>query len=183
MSTITRLLTAEDLWQLPADGNFHELVRGEIRTMPPAGFEHGVVGTNLALCLGPHIKLHRLGLLTNADTGFLLHRNPDTVRAPDIGFVRQERVQEIGIPVKYWPGAPDLAVEVVSPSDRVYEVDEKNQEWLEAGAALVWVVNPRQHTVTVHQVGATPVILTSKDILEGEQVLPGFSVRVADIFV
>ena len=92
MSTITRLLTAEDLWQLPADGNFHELVRGEIRTMPPAGFEHGVVGTNLALCLGPHIKLHRLGLLTNADTGFLLHRNPDTVRAPDIGFVRQERV-------------------------------------------------------------------------------------------
>ena len=183
MSTATALLTADDLWRLSKDGNRHELVKGELRTMPPAGFEHGVIGINLALPLGQHVKSNQLGVVVNSDTGFVITTNPDTVRAPDVGFVRQERIQATGIPKKYWPGAPDLVVEVVSPNDTVFAVDDKVQEWLDAGAGLVWVVNPRRRTVTVHRPGAAPVILTTADTLDGLQVVPGFTLPVADIFV
>jgi Uma2 family endonuclease len=183
MSTATQLMTADDLWQLPKDGMRHELVKGVLHAMPPAGFEHGAVGINLTLPLGAHVKAHGLGVVVAAETGFLIATNPDTVRAPDIGFVRQDRIQATGIPRKYWPGAPDLAVEVVSPSDTVFEVDDKVQEWLGAGAGLVWVVNPRRRTVTVHQQTGAPIILTVNDVLDGQQVVPGFSIRVADIFV
>jgi Uma2 family endonuclease len=177
------LLTADDLWHLPKDGMRHELIKGVVYAMPPAGFEHGVVGINLSTPLDQHVKSNRLGLVVGGETGFLIATNPDTVRAPDIGFVCQGRIQTTGIPRQYWPGAPDLAVEIVSPNDRVFEVDDKVLEWLHAGAALVWVVNPRQRTVTVHRQGGTATLLTINDILSGEQVVPGFSMRVADIFV
>jgi Uma2 family endonuclease len=176
-------MTADDLWRLPNDGMRHELVKGVLHTMPPAGFEHGAVGINLTLPLGAHVKTNELGVVVAAETGFLIATNPDTVRAPDIGFVRQDRIQAAGIPRSYWPGAPDLAVEVVSPNDTVFEVDDKVQEWLTAGASLVWVVNPRQRTVTVYRPGANPVILTTSDTLDGLQVVPGFSMPVANIFV
>jgi Uma2 family endonuclease len=182
MSTATQLMTADDLWRLPNDGMRHELVKGVLHTMPPAGFEHGVVGLNLSTPLDQHVRANRLGIVVAAETGFLIATNPDTVRGPDIGFVRQDRIQATGIPKKYWPGAPDLAVEVVSPNDTVFEVDDKVQEWLDAGTRLVWVVNPKGRTVTVHRPGATPIILTVNDLLDGEQVVPGFSIRVADIF-
>jgi Uma2 family endonuclease len=183
MSTATQLMTADDLWHLPNDGMRHELLKGVLYTMPPAGFEHGAVGISLSTPLDQHVRANRLGILVAAETGFLIATNPDTVRAPDIGFVRQDRIQATGIPRRYWPGAPDLAVEVVSPGDTVFEVDDKVQEWLAAGAGLVWVVNPRRRTVTVHRPSGTPVILTVNDVLDGEQVVPGFSIRVADIFV
>src|SRR5262249_30284993 len=116
MSTATtQLLTADDLWRLPDDGLRRELVKGVLYTMPPAGFEHGVVGINLSTPLDQHVKPNRLGLVVGGGTGFLIATNPDTVRAPDIGFVRQARIQATGIPRQYWPGAPDLAVEIVSP--------------------------------------------------------------------
>jgi Uma2 family endonuclease len=183
MSTVIALLTADDLWRLPKDGNCHELVKGELRTMPPAGFEHGAIGINIAIPLGQHVKANRLGIVVNSDTGFLLATNPDTVRAPDVGFVRQDRIQAMGIPKKYWPGAPDLVVEVESPSDTVFEVDDKVQEWLDAGAGLVWVVNPRKRLVTVYRPGTAPVILTTTDTLDGLQVVPGFTLPIADVFV
>jgi Uma2 family endonuclease len=183
MSTATALLTAEDLWRLPPDGNRHELVKGELRTMPPAGFEHGVLGVNITLPLAQHVKANGLGVVVNSDTGFVIATNPDTVRAPDVGFVGQDRLPSGGLPAKYWRGAPDLAVEVVSPSDTVFGVDEKVEEWLNAGTSLVWVVNPRQRTVTVHRPGVTPVILTTSDSLDGLQVVPRFSMPVKDIFV
>lgn len=183
MSTATALLTADDLWRLPKDGNRHELVKGELLTMPPATFEHGVVGTNIATPLDRHVRANNLGTVVNANTGFLLAENPDTVRAPDVGFVRRDRIQATGMPKKYWPGAPNLAVEVVSPNDTVYAVDDKVEEWLDAGAGLVWVVNPRRRTVTVHRPGSAPVILTTADTLDGLQVVPGFTLSVADVFV
>jgi Uma2 family endonuclease len=183
MSTATQLQTADDLWRLPNDGMRHELVKGVVYTTPPAGFEHGVVGINLSTPLDQHVKPNRLGVVVGGETGFLIATNPDTVRAPDIGFVRQARIQATGIPRQYWPGAPDLAVEIVSPNDRVFEVDDKVQEWLNAGAALVWVVNPRQRTVTVHRQGGTVTLLTVRDVLDGEQVVPGFSIPVAHVFV
>jgi Uma2 family endonuclease len=183
MSTATQLMTADDLWRLPNDGMRHELVKGVLHTMPPAGFEHGVVGINLSTPLDQHVRANRLGIVVAAETGFLIATNPDTVRAPAVGFVRQDRIQATGIPRRYWPGAPDLAVEVVSPSDTVFAVDDKVQEWLTAGARLVWVVNPRQRTVTVHRAGGAPTILTVSDVLDGEQVVPGFSMRVSELFV
>jgi len=183
MSAATQLQTADDLWHLPDDGLRRELVKGVVCTIPPAGFEHGVVTINLSTPLDQHVRPNRLGVVVGAETGFLIATNPDTVRAPDIGFVRQARIQATGIPRQYWPGAPDLAIEIVSPNDRVFEVDDKVQEWLNAGAALVWVVNPRPRTVTVHRQGGTATLLTTNDVLTGEQVVPGFSIRVADIFV
>ncbi len=183
MSTITQFITADDLWQLPFDGMRHELIRGELQTMPPSGFEHGVVGINLSTPLDQHAKGNRLGVVVGAETGFLIARNPDTVRGCDIGFVSRERIEAVGIPKTYWPGAPDLSVEIISPGDRVYEVDAKVQEWLEAGAKMVWVINPRQRTVTVYRPGVNPVILTTKDTLDGQDVIPGFHLPVASLFM
>lgn len=182
MSSVTQLLTADDLWDLPPDGQRHELVRGELRTMPPAGFEHGYVGGRILSPLERFVEGNKLGVVVTAETGFVIARDPDTVRAPDAAFVSQERIAATGIPKKYWPGAPDLAVEVVSPNDTVYEVDEKVQEWLDAGARLVWVINPRRRTVTVYGPAAKPVILTESDTLDGQDVVPGFRVGVAELF-
>jgi Uma2 family endonuclease len=183
MNKTAQLLTAEDLLAMPGDGMRYELVKGEVRTMPPGGSEHGAVGIRLSTPLAQHVEAHRLGVVFGAETGFILSRDPDTVRAPDIAFVRQERIPRAGLPKTYWPGAPDLAVEIMSPSDRVFEVDEKVEEWLVAGTKMVWVVNPRQRTVTVYRPDATPVVLSKNDQLDGQDIVPGFSRRVADTFV
>jgi Uma2 family endonuclease len=183
MSTVTRLMTADELWALPRDHMRHELIRGELHTMPPAGFEHGAVELNLTTPLDVYVRANQLGRVVGAETGFLLATNPDTVRAPDIGFVSQNRIPVSGLTRRYWPGAPNLAVEVISPNDTYNEVDDKVEEWLNAGTELVWVVNPRRRTVTVYRAGANPVVLTANDVLDGGSVVPGFSIRVSEIFV
>jgi len=175
-------MTAEELRRLPADGMRHELVEGELRTMPPSGGEHGITVVNITTPLANHVKSHRLGVVCGAETGFYLRRDPDTVRAPDTAFIRAERVAREGVPKSFWKGGPDLAVEVMSPDDRVMEVEDKVQEWLAGGALLVWVINPRRKTVTVHRPGANPVVLSQKDTLEGGDVVPGFQCPVAAIF-
>jgi Uma2 family endonuclease len=182
MNPTTTLLTADDLLALPKDGVRQELVKGELRTMPPAGFEHGAVGINLSTPLDQHVKRDHLGVVVAAETGFLLERDPDTVRAADIAFVRSERIAQFGVPKKYFPGAPDLAIEIVSPGDTINEVDEKVQTWLASGTTLVWVVNPRQKTVSVYHAHQHPAILTLDDYLEGLDVVPGFRIQVRDIF-
>ena len=130
----TQLVTAEELLDMPDDGFRYELVRGELRKMAPAGSGHSVSGVEIATSLNIHVKTNNLGRVFGADAGFLLARNPDTVRAADVAFVRRERVEAVGIPSGYWPGPPDLAVEIISPNDRYTEVYEKVDEWLEAGA-------------------------------------------------
>jgi Uma2 family endonuclease len=183
MSTEIRLMTAEDLERLPNDHMRHELVRGELRTMPPAGGEHGVLVINLSAPLAVHVKANKLGLVFGAETGFRIAKDPDTVRAPDIAFVRKDRIPAAGIPKSFWPGPPDLAVEMVSPGDTHDEVEEKVQEWLDAGTVVVWVVSPKRRTVTVHRSAKDVVILTEKDELDGGALLPGFRCRVSEIFV
>jgi Uma2 family endonuclease len=182
MNPTTVLLTAADLARMPADGLRHELVKGELRTMPPSGGEHGAVGINLAVPLGQHVKANQLGVVLGAKTGFVIARDPDTVRAPDVAFVRKERIPATGIPRSFWPDAPDLAVEVVSPGDTVFEVDEKVQEWLEAGTAQVWVINPRRRTVSVYRAPTDVTILSDQDTLDGGVMLPGFRCPVRDLF-
>lgn len=183
MTTMTTLMTAEQLFAMPHNGCRYELLNGELRQMTPAGAGHGAVVVNLTGPLSQHVRARNMGVVFGAETGFIIGRNPDTVRAPDIAFVRRERIPESGLPQGYWPGAPDLAVEVVSPGDTIYEVDEKVEAWLRAGALAVWVVNPKRRTVTVSRADGTTTLLSAGDELTGEDTVPGFRCRVSDIFV
>ena len=178
----TQLVTAEEMLDMPDDGFEYELVRGELRKMAPAGSRHSVSGIDFATSLNIHVKANNLGRVFGADGGFLLAREPDTVRAPDVAFVRRERVEALGIMSGYWPGPPDLAVEIISPNDRYTEVYEKVDEWLAAGAKMVVVVNPRNRTATVRVAGMNPVILNVGDTLDGGDVVPGWRMPVAEIF-
>src|SRR5690349_18325812 len=125
--------TAEDLLRMNHGSQRHELVRGELKSMSPAGFQHGVIINRLSLLLTEFVNRHGLGVVLGAETGFILSRNPDTVRGPDVNFVAREKIERIGIPVAYFPEAPDLAVEVVSPGDTVSEVECKAEDWLNGG--------------------------------------------------
>ena len=183
MSTATHLMTAEELLLLPKNGHRYELIKGELKQMTPAGSEHGGRGMRLSWRLAQFVEVNGLGWVFLAETGFKIATDPDTVRAPDLAFVRNERIPETGLPRGYFPGAPDLAVEVVSPGDTVEEVEDKIAEWLEAGAQLVWIVNPRRRTVAVHRDGSEVRVLRENDILDGEDVVPGFTLRVAEIFI
>lgn len=183
MSTTTQLMTADELLKLPRGRFRYELIKGELRTMSPAGQEHGAVIMNLAAPLATHVKAHKLGFVFGAETGFKLAINPDTVRAPDIAFIARARIEREGILKGYGVGAPDLAVEVLSPGDTAEEVEEKTAEWLAAGARAVWIVSPKRRTVTVHRSQKDIKILTEQDELDGADVVPGFRCRVAEIFV
>ena len=183
MATRTGVVTAEELLEMPDDGYRYELVRGELRKMAPAGARHSAIGVKIVISMGNHVTAHNLGTVFGADGGFLLERNPDTVRAPDVGFVRRERMEEVGLVDGYWPGAPDLAVEVISPNDLYTEVAEKVEEWLKAGTGMVVVVvDPRRRVATVHRPGREPVTLTEGQVLDGDDVVPGWRMAVGDIF-
>ncbi|HEX7998423.1 MAG TPA: Uma2 family endonuclease [Pyrinomonadaceae bacterium] len=182
MSTITQSVTAEELLKMPKDGFRYELVKGELKKMSPAGFEHGAVGMTLAMLLAQYVKANNLGVVCLAETGFKIASDPDTVLAPDAAFVRRERLPASGLPKAFWPGAPDLAVEVVSPGDTAKEVAGKVEQWLAAGASAVWVVNPKRLTVTIHRPQIEALTLSEADELDGQDVAPGFRCRVSEIF-
>jgi Uma2 family endonuclease len=167
---------------MPDDGCRHALVRGELQRMNPAGFDHGAVIMNLAVPLGQHVKTGRLGVVCGAETGFVLERQPDTVLAPDIAFVRRERIPAAGRPGTFWDGPPDLAVEVRSPGDSRQEVAGKVAAWLASGTLAVWVVDPSDASVTIHLPHEAPRRLGERDTLDGAPVLPGFHLPVVEIF-
>jgi len=182
MATTHHLMTAEELLRLPDDGYRYELVRGELRRMAPAGHIHGRVAINVTTPLDRHVRAHDLGVVCAAETGFKLASNPDTVRAPDVAFIRRERVQEVGDAEGYWPGAPDLAVEVISPSDTFADVQEKVFDWLEAGTRMVILVMPRKRAVTVYRSLADMMMLTEHDMLDGGDVVSGWKIPVRELF-
>ena len=177
-----RAITADEVFLLPDDGYRYELVKGEVRKMTPEGFGHGVIVANLTAPLLQHVKSHGLGVVCGAETGFKLASDPDTVRAPDIAFVRRERIRASGRPTGFWPGPPDLAVEVLSPSDTISEVDETMAAWLSAGAAAVWVVNPQHRTVTIHRTGSAARTLSEAEALDAGDIVPGFRLPVGELF-
>ena len=178
----TGLVTAEELLEMPDDGYRYELVRGELRKMAPSGAEHSTIGMKVGASLTNHAMANNLGTVFGADGGFLLATDPDHVRAPDVGFVRRERVEETGVVRGYWPGPPDLAVEVISPNDRYTEVAEKVEDWLAAGTRMVVVVDPRRRVATAHLPGREAVTLAEGDTLAGGDVVPGWRLAVSDIF-
>jgi len=180
MATIENLINAEELFKMPNLGRC-ELVRGEKIMMSPAGSEHGRIVWNITLVLGNFVKSNRLGIMWGAETGFIIHRNPDTVRAPDVAFICADRLPE-KLPQGFFDGPPDLAVEVLSPNDRESEVQAKIRDWLDSGCLAVWVVDPEAKTIILYKNNQEKVVLTISDMLIDDQLLPGFSVAVNDVF-
>lgn len=178
MSVDAKLMTAEDLLAMPDDGMLHELVEGELRTMSPSGHLHGYVCLFIGSSLFTHVRNAGLGRAYGAESGYIVRRDPDTVRAPDVSFVRKERDRdERG----FFLGAPDLAVEVLSPSDGYRKVQAKVRDYLAAGTQLVIIVDPDERVAEIH----TP--LEMREIpytgsLDGGDVVPGWSLPLSELF-
>lgn len=182
MSTVVQLVTAEELLHMPDDGFRYELIRGELKKMPPPGHVHGRVAMKFGWRLAQHVETNNLGNVYAAETGFLLEQEPDTVRAPDCAFVSSERLAKFGETEGYLPGAPDLAVEVISPSDTYAEVEEKALDWLAGGSSAVVVLNPRKRTVTVYRSVTNITILDDEAILDLSDVVTNFKIPVKALF-
>ena len=181
MTTQARLMTAEELWQLPDDGQRHELVEGALITMAPPAYEHGKIALRLGSPLMQYVEANKLGEAV-VESGFLIRRNPDTVRSPDVAFTTQERLAAVGRVKGFLPIAPDLVAEIVSANDLYTEVTEKVAEWLAAGTRMVLVIDPRHHTVTVHRSPTAVTALTEADQIDGADVVPGWTMPVRALF-
>ncbi|MGH7550482.1 MAG: Uma2 family endonuclease [Gemmatimonadota bacterium] len=179
-SVQAELMTIEEFERLPDDGWQRELVRGHVIKEPPAGFRHSNLGVRLASLLQRFVDDCGLGEVTGADCGFILFDEPPTVRAPDVAFVAGDRLTFDT--ERFAPLAPDLAVEIVSPSNTVSEIYEKAMNYLQAGTRLVWVVEPRSRSVTVYRSPADIRLLTGEASIDGEDVLPGFRLSLSALF-
>lgn len=178
MTVQAKLITADELWQM-GHGKRIELVQGVIVEMAPTGGEHGEICAWLTHLLFAHVAAHKLGTLTSAETGFVLFTDPDTVRAPDIGFIAASRRVKTK---RFYRFAPDLAVEVVSPGDTVAEIEQKALDYLQAGTQTVWVVYPDLRVVAVYRPGEAVSVLRGAEKIDGGKVLPGFAITVDDVF-
>ena len=186
MATVSTsgLMTADELAAMPDDGRYqYELVRGKLIRMSPSFSGPAIVATNIGFEIGPFVRQHRLGVCSGADWGFLLASNPDTVRSPDFSFVRADRVPAAGVPRGFWPGAPDLAVEVLSASNRPGQVRRKVRDYLKAGTRLVWVVDPERRTATVYRRDVSSERVDADGVLDGEDVLPGFRLALREVWI
>lgn len=180
MSSVARLVTAEELSSSP-DGERYELVRGVPRVCEPPGGVHGRLAARIASLLGDHVERLALGTVL-VETGFLLRKSPDTVRGPDVSFVSASRLAPDRIPDQFISGAPDLAIEILSPGDRWPEVEETLADYFAGGGRLVWVVEPIERRVIVRYPDRPPRILRGSDVLDGADVIPGFRLSAADLF-
>ena len=183
----TRTYTIEDLWQLSHSSEYSEkrleLSEGELIEMSPAGGKHGWIAQRFTVRIGSFVDEHDAGYVTAAETGYILYRNPggrDTVRAPDVGYIRKDRLPE-GMPDKYIPQVPDLAVEIVSPTDEAVEIEGKLNDYLKYGVKMIVLCYPKHQTVHVFSTG-NHQILRPGDTLDTGEVLPGFTITVNDIF-
>jgi Uma2 family endonuclease len=182
MATRTRL-TAEDLWRMGTGDVRRELIDGALVEMPPVGGVHGDVTGRICRRLVEHVEAHGAGKVLVGDVGFVLGlpHDPDRVRAPDVAFVSHERLQGGRAPEGFLRGAPDLAVEVLSPRDNSLDIQRKVRDWLEAGSRLVWVVAPAARTTTAYRADGSARLVRDDETLDGEDVLPGLSIRLSDV--
>jgi Uma2 family endonuclease len=178
------LLTIEEYERLPPDpdGYQYELVRGRLVREPAPGAEHGLVDTRVIYALERWCRAAGAGVVMS-NAGFALRVDPDTVRAPDVAFVTAARMPAHGYGGSYWRMAPDLAVEIISPSNRRAALSQQVRDYLEAGSRMVWVVDSARRAVTIHETGVSARTLSADDMIDGGDVLPDFSVRVAEFFV
>ena len=173
-------VTADELYAMPEDGFKYELVRGELVRMPLGGFLHGVIGATVGWHLGSHVDNLRLGTVLAADTGFQLAE--DHVLAPDGAFVSESRIPASGSPEEFFPGAPDLAIEVISPSEREPHISQKVDDYLHYGCKMVILIRPRTRQIEVHTPNQDVQILETGDVLDGGDAVPGWQLPIADIF-
>jgi len=182
MSTPTsNITTADELLNAPSDLGRCELVRGELLMMTPAKGRHGAIAMKIGRLLLNFLEGRDLGEVFDSSTGFVVSRNPDTVRAPDVSFLASERLKQQDLDA-FLEGAPDIAVEVLSPSNTQAEMDERMSDFFEANCRVVWIVDPLRRSIIVHRPDASPVILAENDTLTEEELLPGFSLVVRDVF-
>ena len=182
MTTQTRLLTAEDLWNMPDSGGRNELVDGELLPMSPANSRHGNIIFRISRILDRFASSKKLGEFFAAETGFIVSRSPDSVLAPDVGFVVSSRIPASGLSDKFFDGTPDFALEVLSPRDTPRAVEMKARKFLQAGTQLIWAVNPKARSVTIYRPGPSSRELKEGDTITGEDIFPGFSCTVSDFF-
>jgi Uma2 family endonuclease len=164
-----------------------ELVRGRLVVSEPPGFAHGRVALAVGAALLAWVRTRervtgtRIGLVAANDPGCWIEHAPDTVLAPDVAFVAAARLPATGV-AGFLDGAPTLAVEVLSPTDRAGAVGDKVAQWLAAGTTLVWVVDPARRVARVHRRDGSVVTIAPDGALTGEDVLPGFVLPLADAF-
>jgi Uma2 family endonuclease len=173
MPSTERLVTAEEFAKIPDDGYRYELVEGRVIRMSPPGMRHAALVMHIGALLLDYVKGHKLGVVI-ASGGFKLATNPDTVREPDVAFLHRDRIPQSGLPEGFWSGPADLAVEVRSPSDRPSEIRAKVADYLARGVRLVWVVDPKKQTVSIHRPNAASATLQINDEVNGDDILPGF---------
>ena len=181
-SIVETLMTAENLIQMPDDGHRYELIRGELIQMSPAGRTHGRIAARIIARLDAFVESHNLGEVHASETGFILSTDPDTVRAPDASFVSRARTEAIGDTEGYFPGPPDLAIEIISPGDTYSEVESKALDWLAAGTHMVIVLDPKKKTATVYRSQNDIAILTEDQTFDGGTVVPGWTVSLRELF-
>ncbi len=175
-------ITAEEFEKFDPDWRY-DLIRGELRPMPPMpGYEHGVLAADFAVEAGSYVRQFDLGACFAAETRFLIERRPDTALAPDWAFIAKARLPKPR-PKGFAPLVPDAVLEIRSPGDRERAVKEKTRRWLDAGVRLVWELDPKTRTLTVHRPDAPPRALGVNDTLLGEDVLPGFALPLRRLFV
>lgn len=177
----TKPVSVEEFEAMPLEG-WWELIDGELVEMSPSAEESAAISATVTILIGQHVRAHRLGRVYTAEGGFVLFPDRATVRAPDVAFVRADRVPHGEARKHFARLAPDLVVEVLSPTDRTSEVVAKIEMYREAGVPLIWLVDPAEATVTVIAAGQPTTILKSANTLDGGEILPGFSVPVAEIF-
>ncbi len=177
--TTTKLWTVKDVERLPDDEFRYALIKGVLYRMPPPMARHGRVVSAVSWHLYGFVVENRLGVIYD-QSGFILGRDPDTLLGPDLSFVQRDRVpvDEDAYPML----APDLVVEVVSPSQSGPSIEEKTALYLAAGVRLIWIVDPPRHTVRVQRLDGTQTLLSEQDTLDGEDVLPGFRLHLARLF-
>ena len=184
METIrqNKIWTDDELLALPSDGNKYEVINGEL-IVSPAGIEHEEIGARLIAALVNFVKAHKLGIVCGSSAGYWMKSKPKHFLSPDVSFIAKERlVGAKRAPKKFFDGAPDLVVEVLSPSDTIEMLHEKIVEYFKSGARLIWVVNPEEQTVLVYHTPTPYQLLRANDALDGEQVVPGFSLPVSELF-
>lgn len=175
------MLTASDVERISIPGKQVELVRGRLVVREPPGTRHGLIAATLGYHVSSFVRQHGLGFVVAQDTGFKIASNPDSVRAPDVGFISRERAGRI--PERgYAELSPDLVAEILSPDDRPGEVLAKVADWLDAGTRFVWLIDPRRSTVHVYRPDGSQSLLRGTDALDGEDVLPGFLCPLFDLF-
>ncbi|MEA3339100.1 MAG: Uma2 family endonuclease [Chloroflexota bacterium] len=177
-----RIWTANDLLALTGDENSYELVRGELIVMTPASAYHGKFAARLVRALGDYVEKQALGEVYTAEPGFELESDPQTIRAPDVAFVRQERIPPEGEPEGFWAIAPDLVIEIVSPSETAQMIHEKVTDYVRAGTRMLWLIYPASQTAMEYRPPTDARWLTVEDDLDGGDVVSGFRYPLKKLF-